>query len=224
MRYSLEGTAMGTGRSDRGFTLVELIVVVVILATISALVIPSLLRSKISANYTCAGAALKVLVSQQSIWRTQDSDRNGRQDYWTRDVRGFYGVLGSNGKQVAFIDVALALADRAPAFGYAAPVNTTSPTKGYYLQAMTTDQGGNPYIDPSAPPAQAAPAAGACTNSARFGFVAFPSVYQTEGLFFFMVCEDGVIWQTDPGNVPPLTDRSTAAPPGTGTGWAQFGG
>jgi prepilin-type N-terminal cleavage/methylation domain-containing protein len=83
---------MGVKRSDKGFTLIELMIVVAIVAIIAAIAIPSLLRSKMSANHSNAGAALKSLVTQESIWRSQDIDRNGVSDYWVADVRAFYAA------------------------------------------------------------------------------------------------------------------------------------
>jgi len=98
-------------RSDKGFTLIELMIVVAIIAIIAAIAIPSLLRSKMSANHSNAGAALKSLVTQEGIWRSQDIDKNGSADYWCRDVRGFYGAKDAAGNYVKLIDAAFANAD-----------------------------------------------------------------------------------------------------------------
>jgi prepilin-type N-terminal cleavage/methylation domain-containing protein len=208
----------------RGFTLVELMITIVIIAALAAIAIPNLLRSRISANYTTAGAALKLLVVQEAVFRNLDCDRNGFLDYWTRDVRGLYGLRGASGDAVALIDLAFASADSAPAFNYGAPVDRTAPVHSYYFQAMTRDQSGNPYVDPALPDATSSPATGKCTNPTRFGFTAYPAQYGVEGTLHFMVSENGLIWQKDTGNGTPLTDRSAGPPPGSDTGWSLFGG
>src|SRR5688572_22638519 len=95
-------------RSDKGFTLIELMIVVAIIAIIAAIAIPSLLRSKMSANQGNAGAALKSLVTHESVWRAQDVDRNTIADYWSKDIAGFHCALDAAGKSVGLIDLAFA--------------------------------------------------------------------------------------------------------------------
>jgi len=63
---------------DKGFTLVELIIVVAIIAIIAAISIPNLVRAKISANEAAAIQSLRALVSAQDIFRnTQGLGRYG---------------------------------------------------------------------------------------------------------------------------------------------------
>ncbi len=63
---------------NKGFTLVELIVVVAIIAIIAAISIPNLMRAKISANEAGAIQSLRTLVSAQDIFRnTQGIGRYG---------------------------------------------------------------------------------------------------------------------------------------------------
>ena len=58
-------------RSRQGFTLVEIMVVVAIIALLAAIAIPNLLRAKISANDAAAKATLKSLstVSETAPWK-----------------------------------------------------------------------------------------------------------------------------------------------------------
>ncbi len=70
--------------SKRGFTLLELMIVIGIIAIIAAIVLPALLRSKISANETSAVGSLKCICSAQEAFRTSDSvdlNANGIGEY-----------------------------------------------------------------------------------------------------------------------------------------------
>jgi prepilin-type N-terminal cleavage/methylation domain-containing protein len=213
--------------AKRGYTLIEMVVVIAILATLAGITIPIVLRSRLSANERSATASLRLLVSSEFVWASQDLDGNGKQDFWVLDVRGFHGVQAANGAPVALVDPAVAMSDRSPAVTYAAPVDTTAPKNGYYLRAMTRDDSGAAYVDRALPTAKAAPVAGCYgTNLRRFGFSAYPAVYNTDGVMCFMVGEDGVVWQLDSGSGPYL-DRSVAAPPGRNVApngpWSQVG-
>jgi prepilin-type N-terminal cleavage/methylation domain-containing protein len=235
-------------RSDKGFTLIELMIVVAIIAIIAAIAIPSLLRSKMSANHSNAGAALKSLVTQEGIWRSQDIDKNGVADYWAKDVAGFYGVCDASLKCVALIDLAFAQADigsgtqAAPALAFAYKIGSSTggammlgPKQGYLFKAVTKDQNNADYCDATITQVSSAVPLGGIaglTNSARFGFSSVPKVYNSDGVLSFVVGEDGVVWQKDVAPIgaatyPDMTNiliRQNGPPPGTDTTWAQFGG
>ena len=210
-------------KRPNGFTLIELMIVIAIIAIIAAIAIPSLLRSKMSANHSNAGAALKSLVTQESIWRSQDIDKNGSADYWVKDVRGFYGAKDAAGNYVKLIDAAFANADAASSklYTYAgeAPV-TGSAKQGYLYSAIVTSRTGNSTV-----------AAAASTNldttvtnmhTSQFAFTSVPKAYNTDGVLQFIVNQDGVIWQIDAGNNTPV-DPYPPAPNATTPPWTQFG-
>jgi type IV pilus assembly protein PilA len=56
---------MNAPRNRRGFTLIELMIVVAILAAVSATAVPKLLRAKLSANEAAAISTLRLLSSVQ---------------------------------------------------------------------------------------------------------------------------------------------------------------
>lgn len=69
-----------------GFTLIELMIVVAIIALIAAIAIPNLLRSRMSANEASASGALRIISTGQVGFQTAafvDADGDGVGDYGT---------------------------------------------------------------------------------------------------------------------------------------------
>ena len=66
---------------ERGITLLEMMIVVMLIAIIASILVPKLTESKTSANETSAIATLKVIMTAQVQFREGDDDMDSFQDY-----------------------------------------------------------------------------------------------------------------------------------------------
>ena len=87
----------------RGFTLIELMIVIAIIAIIAAIAIPNLIEARKHGNEAAAIGALKTTNSAQTLFREGDKEQNGTLDYGNMAQLSattlIDGVLGSGKKQ-----------------------------------------------------------------------------------------------------------------------------
>src|SRR5204863_3877167 len=91
-------------RRNRGFTLIELMIVIAIIAIIAAIAIPNLIEARKGGNEAAAIGALRTLTTAQALFREGDKDKNSTLDYATSmtalgNQNLIDGVLASGTKQ-----------------------------------------------------------------------------------------------------------------------------
>src|SRR5580765_1320779 len=82
-------------KGNKGFTLIELMIVIAIIAIIAAIAIPGLLSSQRAANERSAATSLKTLSTAEADFRANDRDWNHVNDFWTGNVAGLYTMTSS---------------------------------------------------------------------------------------------------------------------------------
>ncbi len=194
-----------------GFTLIELMIVVAIIAIIAAIAIPSILRSRMSANQTSAVGSLDSILKMNNIFRENDEDRNGTNDYWTEHVWGIHAVENADGEEIELIPQSLADSDYEGgdddvsltdgSITDMTNASTYVTAKSGYFVAMLeglNDAGGTTqslggcdsnYDDGDS--------GGEYTNKNRFAAEAFPELYDNTGTKGYLVTQSGDTFEID---------------------------
>jgi prepilin-type N-terminal cleavage/methylation domain-containing protein len=212
---------MMTKRNNKGFTLIELMIVVAIIAIIASVAIPRLMAARLSANESAAISTLRSLTSAEAQVQSSaaiDTDGDGSGEY------GFFGEL--SGAQPCRITVA-----GVPAAGVAGTDNLNPPVMsaafGVVQNSVVTRSGYHFQIwlpDAATPPDGTAEAltggAGAAMPGSNNGEVmwaayAWPVTFSQTGNRCFFVNQEGDIYQYNNRGPGPVYSTVAAGPAAT---------
>ena len=181
-------------RKQKGFSLIELLIVVAIILIIAAIAIPNLLRAKISANESSAVGSVRNIVTGEVSYQASFPQYGFAVSLVNLGPNGGAGCPAGPSPTIGacLLDANLAGA-------------AISNKSGYRFVAT----GDNPVPNPNAPPAN---------TLTGFTITAYPANYNQTGVRAFCAGDDGVLRQhPNTGNVitatqDPWTANCVAAP------------
>ncbi len=184
----------------------ELVIVVGVLLVGIAIAFPEYLKSRRTSNERKLEGRMREIGRAQADFRSNDSDGNGKNDFWTADIAGLCiirplrpdGSLGDRG--IALIDPALAAADGAASIGLAEystglvgpdrPFARYQPLDGYLYRAAGSDGISTPPLREDTDPS---PHYRRCHNLERFAVACYPTSRRWSGALACIYNQDGSI-------------------------------
>ncbi len=176
----------------RGFSLLELMIILTIIAGLTALAIPNLIRAKAAANEVATIAMIKTFGTSQELYKRTDWDANGINEYAQNiGPNGGQGNLESlyfnrkNNVTTGLMDGAVCNAE-VPTSGV---LTGATPRNGYlfYVQLGTSFPAVTSFVNSK----------GAMTQG--YGVCAVPAQYSLSGTSTFQMDLTGVIYSKDQG-------------------------
>jgi len=177
----------------RGFTLLELMITISIIAGLTSLAIPNMIRARMAANEVATIAMVKNFGTSQELYRRTDWDGNGVREYAQNiGPNGGNGNLESlyfnvlNNVTTGLMDAAVANAE-IPASGN---MSIVTPRDGYafYVQLGTSYPNTLSYVNSS----------NQMTNG--YAVCAVPYQYGLSGISTFQMDSSGVVYSKDQGS------------------------